>query len=42
MHDEFPLCTLNDVLDHAARRFADRTALTDGPFGPAGSRGNVR
>jgi acyl-CoA synthetase (AMP-forming)/AMP-acid ligase II len=31
MHDEFPLSTLNDVLDHAARRFGDRTALTDGP-----------
>jgi fatty-acyl-CoA synthase len=31
MHDEFPLRTLNDVLDRAARRFGDRTAVTDGP-----------
>jgi acyl-CoA synthetase (AMP-forming)/AMP-acid ligase II len=31
MHDEFPLRTLNDVLDHAARRFGDRTALAAGP-----------
>src|SRR5580704_17004850 len=31
MNDELPLDTVNDVLDHAAKRFGDRTALVDGP-----------
>ena len=31
MYDELPLDTVNDVLDHAAKRFGDRTALVDGP-----------
>jgi acyl-CoA synthetase (AMP-forming)/AMP-acid ligase II len=31
MNDELPLDTVNDVLDYAAKRFGDRTALVDGP-----------
>ena len=30
MYDELLLDTVNDVLDHAAKRFGDRTALVDG------------
>ena len=30
MNDELPLDTVNDVLDHAAKRFGDRIALVDG------------
>ena len=31
MYDELALDTVNDVLDHAAKRFGDRIALVDGP-----------
>src|SRR5260370_32585509 len=31
MNNELPLDTVNDVLDYAAKRYGDRTALGDGP-----------